>query len=248
MNDLRQEFVDLKPADKIASISLVVTILVFIATSISVSLAYLGYSISSAVEERNKHDWSIVQANNLKSFWGDIESVENNIIQQVAVVGSDSGKFMVAAFKVLDEIGSLLAQGKLAKINADNIKLNGEFTRFVSAYASLQSSVEGVAVKYDNSVLIYNPMIEVLDIDGWEEYLNQASKLKQWKSQTMQPYEEAYNLIHSITQSGQIPDNFESTVQELGYKLGYSLTNLSPPSMDGVLALKNKNYPKSTTK
>ena len=92
MNNLRQEFVDLKPADKIASISLVVTILVFIATSISVSLAYLGYSISSAVEERNKHDWSIVQANNLKSFWGDIESVENNIIQQVAVVALLGGE------------------------------------------------------------------------------------------------------------------------------------------------------------
>ncbi|WP_226647339.1 hypothetical protein [Microbulbifer variabilis] len=179
MNDLRQEFVALKPADKIASISLVVAILVFVTTAISVSIAYLGYSISSAVEERNKHDWSIAQANNLKMFWEDIASVENNIVQQVEVVGSDSEKFMVAAFKVLDEIGSLVAQGKPAKIDVDNIKLSGEFSGLVSAYASLQSSVEGIAVKYDNSVLIYNPMIEVLDINGWEEYLGQASKLKQ---------------------------------------------------------------------
>ncbi|WP_226647341.1 hypothetical protein [Microbulbifer variabilis] len=64
----------------------------------------------------------------------------------------------------------------------------------------------------------------------------------------MQPYEEAYNLIHSITNSGRFPDNFESTVQELGYKLGYSSKLLSPPSLDGVLALKNKNYPESITK
>lgn len=215
MNYLRQKFVGLKLEDKIASINLAVAILAFFATTISVSIAYLGYSISSAVEERNKHEWSIAQANNLKTFWEDIESVENNIIQQVAVVGSDSGNFMVAAFKVLDEIESLVAQGKSAKIDAYNIRLNGEFARLVSAYASLQSSVEGIAVKYDNSVLIYSPMIDVLDIDGWEEYLGQASKLKQWKSQTMQPYEEAYSLICSIIKSGKTPDNFESTVQEL---------------------------------
>jgi len=252
MNGLKKKFAELEPADKIASFNLLIAIIAFVATIFSVSVAYLGYSINSAVEERNKQDWAITQANaqanNLKVFWNDIETLENNIVEQVGIVGSDAGKFMVSAFKVLDEIGSLHMNQKSTKINADNIKLTGEFSALVAAYASLQGSIEGTAVKYDNSVLIYSPMIDVLGIKGWSKYLGQASNLKKWKSETIKPYEEAYNFIHSITKSGKVPDDIESTVKDLGYKLGYSLKNMAPPSLDGILALKNENYPQNITK
>lgn len=245
---MRKTFLRLKPAEKIASTGLLVTIFSLIATSISVSIAYLGYSISSAVEERNKHDWSIAQANNLKDFWKEIASVERDIIQHVDLVASDAGKFMVATFKVLDEVGALEAQGRPPKINMNNVKLNSDFSALIAAYASLQSSIEGVAVEYDNSVLIYSSIITALGISGWDKYLGQAEKLKKWKIETMQPYEEAYNLVHMITKTGKTPANFEAEVQKLGYDLGRSLAYLAPPSLKGILELKNENYPQGVTK
>ena len=245
---MKQGLVELKPADKIASFNLLITALAFIATIISISIAYLGYSINSAVEERNKQDWAIAQANNLKAFWKDIETVENGIFEQTDIVGKDAGKFFVSTLKVLNEIEILHKRGESTKINGENIKLIGEFSGFIAAYTNLLSSVEIVAVKYDNSVLVYSPMVEVLGINGWNKYLEQTSSFRKWKSEIIKPYKEAYNLIHLVTKSGKVPSDFESAVQDIGYKLGNSLKNIAPPSLDGILALKNANYPQGITK
>lgn len=242
MSYLASLFKKLKPSVKIASINTIVGILAFIATVFSISITYFGYTISKAVETRNKQDWVIAQASNLKSFWNDIGLVEKNILESVVDVGSDAGRFVISAVKVLDEIGSLHSKNKSIQLN-ENTKLSAEYLGFVSAYAKLKSSINDVEMKYVNSVLIYSPMVNALGIHGWDEYLGQSHELSKWKIETMRPYDDVFGLIQTIITTGKLPEHFEETIQKQGDMLGRSIKYLAPPTLKGIGLLKFKNYP-----
>ena len=161
-------------------------------------------------------------------------------------MGSDAGKFIASSIKVFYEFRVLHSNKKALELNQDNLRLIAEYTELISSYAKLKSSIEEVAIKYDNSVLMYSPMVKAFGIHGWDKYLSQANALIEWKKETIQPYTKVFNLIQSVIGAGEIPNNFESSIESLGHEMGRALTKLAPPSIDGIMFMKKMNYPKST--
>lgn len=244
MPPIWNKFDRLSDGDKMPSMEILVAILTLVLSIFTGAISYFGYSINKAMEVRNRIDWEVQQAEHRKEFWKDIELVEKTMFKQTESIGEDLAEYQMAYFELLNEIGRLEAQKRNISLSNQDIKFLAAFAKLVSKYASLQSSIEMIGVKYDNSILTNTPLVKPLGIQCWNLYLDEGEKISKWKSKVLESYHESYNLIYSAIKSGELPNAFESRVQDVGYKMGYVVKELSPPSLQGLLTLKAKNHPR----
>jgi hypothetical protein len=224
-------------------INTLIAIFTVITTMLSTTVVYLGYRISTAVELRNQHSWEITKASQQKEFWEEIASVETSILEEINIVGKDISSYVIASTEIVVEISNLLHKNKSIKIDANNIQLSAKYLNFMSSYFSLQSSTLRIQTKYQNSILIYSPMISALEIKGWKKYLNQGDEINEWQTQTMKIYTEFFHVINNAITTGIVPKNFEDMLEHYGNEMGQVFAKLTPPSLVGIHSMKAENYP-----
>lgn len=244
MQQVQEKFDRLDDTNKISSISVLVAILALILSIFTGSISYFGYSINKAIEERNQIEWNIQQAKHRREFWKDIESTEESIIKQTGVIGEDLADYQIALIELLNEIGRLEYDNKEISLNNHDMKFMATYMKLLSEYASLQSSVEMIGVEYDNSVLTYDPLVKPLDIACWNLYLDEGKNISAWKKKVLKSYHDFYELIYSTVKNKKIPEDFESSITTISYNMGKIYKELSPPSLQGLMALKATNHPR----
>ncbi|ODS22385.1 hypothetical protein AB835_14455 [Candidatus Endobugula sertula] len=226
-------------------ISLLHLIVAVCSLAISSTIGYLGYSISHSAELTNRQASYIQNAKDWKSFWRDIDSVEQTIYSQMGVVGTDVANFNIAYMEVIAEIMKDADRSGGKTFDNRNTLILAKKTKLLSTYMSIYNSMQQMVIRYENSVLTHHQLVSVLQIKGWNEYLAMRDEFKPWQKRTMRPYDEAYNIVSSMVKSGEVPSDISNIIASSVFQIR-SLADIIPPSLQGIIDLKNANYPSSS--
>lgn len=145
---------------------------------------------------------------------------------------------------MLNEIARLEILDLEISLRSQDVKFMAAYTKLLSSYTALQADVGLIGLKYDNSVLTYSPMIEPLEVNCWNLYLDEAERINTWKQELLRSYDTSYNLVFAAIKTGSLPEDFEEQLTSISYEMGAAYKSISPPSLSGLLAIKNANHPR----
>ena len=218
----------------IAILSLALALLAF-------PITYFGYQLNETVEERNEIKWSIDKANYARDFWHDMEVNELDAIDRIQKLGKAVGEAQVAYLELMDEFGHLHSVGVSMNEIREDTKIKGLLMGFVGKVHAIRNEAYLASIKYDNSLLIYSGLAEVMGIKSWNEYALYKPQIKEWRSQLISPYKNVLVWIDHVLKSEQLEAGFENKLFSMSTNIGASIALTGNPTLLAIHELKSKN-------
>ena len=210
---------------------------------LSIVLTYFGYQVNYNLQTIQNQYYRYEFAINYKHFWEDITKFEIETQNLSGQLGNASANILIHLTKFLSLLPNEFSSNYVEKelFLVDNTKLTAEWFAYVASHLKFINMVKRLVINYENSILQYAPVVEKLKIKSWDNYVSKHSQVQEWATGLITPYEEIFTICNKIVTENKIPNNLEAMAQKIGYKLGVSITKLSPPYLEALDEMKEEN-------